>query len=305
MNDRVALIIIFNHRYDKNIEVLEKMYGSRFSNIFFIVPFYDGTKSNIIPVYEHSYRFQGYITQAFDKFFNEKFEHYFFIGDDLILNPVINENNYREHLNLTAKDSFLSEIITLHERPENEYWPRIKQAYDYNPKLPGCEITNELPSYDEAIELFKNAGQSVNPLTFQQIYDKKRFSLTGLTQKGYLKHLLRQTKHNKTAFKLKYPLVGAYSDILVVSNVAIKKFARYCGIFAASNLFVEIAIPTALILSTPDIKLEKDIKLQGRALWTEKDLEILTPYSNILANLTNSFPENYLYIHPVKLSKWK
>ena len=305
MDSKVALIIIFNHRYDKNFPFLDKMYGGRFSNIYYIVPFYNGDRKDVIAVYEHSFRFQGYITQALDKFFADRYEHYFFIADDLILNPVINEQNYKEYLKLTAQDSFLSAIINLHERKPHEWWPRIRQAYDYNPKAPGVEIINELPTYDQALELFNKAGLTIKPLDFHQVYQKEKFSFGSLGKKGYLKKILRQVKHRNTAFRLKYPLIGSYSDILVVSGPHMKQFARYCGIFAASDLFVEIAIPTALVLTTHHIKQERDLALQGMALWTPDELKILEPYGNDLQNLLTNFPKNFLYLHPVKLSKWK
>jgi len=57
---KAALILIYNHRYDKNIEILEKIYSKRFSVIFHLVPFYDGNRDNVIPVYENSYYFEGY-----------------------------------------------------------------------------------------------------------------------------------------------------------------------------------------------------------------------------------------------------
>ena len=75
----VALIIIYNHRYDKNISVLEKLYNSRFSDIYHLVPFYDGNKTNVIPVYENSFYFQNYVAQGLKSYFNEKYKHYFFI----------------------------------------------------------------------------------------------------------------------------------------------------------------------------------------------------------------------------------
>src|SRR5438309_2566399 len=59
MQSKAALIIVFNHRYDKNIPLLETLYEGRFSNIYYLVPFYDGEKENVIPVYENSFRFQG------------------------------------------------------------------------------------------------------------------------------------------------------------------------------------------------------------------------------------------------------
>lgn len=84
MKSKVALIIIYNHRYDKNIEVLENLYKTRFSNIYHLIPFYDGDKENVIAVYENSYRFQGYISQAFRTFYKDMYDHYFFVADDLM-----------------------------------------------------------------------------------------------------------------------------------------------------------------------------------------------------------------------------
>ena len=47
--NRVALIIIYNHQYNKNIDILERIYNGRFSNIYHLVPFYNGEKQNVIP----------------------------------------------------------------------------------------------------------------------------------------------------------------------------------------------------------------------------------------------------------------
>ena len=74
MNGNIALIIIYNHRYDSNVSILEGIYKERFSDIFHLMPFYDGDKPNVIPVYENSRYFQGYIAQGFRNFFNESFD---------------------------------------------------------------------------------------------------------------------------------------------------------------------------------------------------------------------------------------
>ena len=49
MQSNVALIIVFNHRYDKNIPLLESIYEGRFSSIYHLVPFYDGDKEKRDP----------------------------------------------------------------------------------------------------------------------------------------------------------------------------------------------------------------------------------------------------------------
>jgi len=88
--NKVALIIIYNHQYNKNIDILERIYNGRFSNIYHLVPFYNGEKQNVIPVYDSSYYFQGYVAQGFKSYFKEEFTHYFFVADDLILNTKKN-----------------------------------------------------------------------------------------------------------------------------------------------------------------------------------------------------------------------
>jgi len=75
-------------------------------------------------------------------------------------------------------------------------------------------------------------------------------------------------------------------------------------VFAATELHVEVAVPTSIVMSSERITTEKDLKLQGKALWVEEDYQELDKYENSLNNLLDDFPSNYLYLHPIKLSKW-
>lgn len=301
----VALIIIYNHQYNKNIDILEKLYVDRFDSIYHLVPFYSGSKSNVIPVYENSIYFQGYVAQALNSFFNDKFEHYFFIGDDLILNPEVDQFNYKNHLQLTNKTSFLPGIINFHD--EINFWPRIAEAFVYRLNVKGVEAENQLPSTTDATHKFNRCGIYFKPIKYTQVYRRPKIVCSFLSlikNVRYLKHMLNEVFF-KRDFNLSYPLIGSYSDIFVVSSSSIKDFCHYCGVFAATNLHVEIAIPTAIILATEEIVTEKDLVLQGRALWNDEDLKILDKYNFDLNQLLSDFPKNHLYIHPVKLSKWK
>ncbi len=56
---KIALVIIYNHQYNKNIDILERIYKGRFSHIYHLIPFYQGDKENVIPVYDASLYFQG------------------------------------------------------------------------------------------------------------------------------------------------------------------------------------------------------------------------------------------------------
>ena len=308
--NKVALIIIYNHQYNKNIDVLEQIYKDRFSNIYHLVPFYNGEKRNVIPVYENSYYFQGYVAQGFNSYFNESFTHYFFVADDLVLNPIINENNYYEHLNLTLTSCFIPGFITLHKR--NDFWARVGEAFRWRVNQRGVEANNQLPSYEEAFKKFQEFGLEIKPLHFNQInrLPNSIFEwLRPLISRSFFNHTsfilsYLKSKLRKKTYSLPYPIVGSYSDIFVVSADNIKQFCHYCGVFATTELFVEVGLPTSLVLSAKEIITERDLKLRGKALWTKKDYQELNKYDNSLNKLFAEFPTDYLYLHPIKLSKW-
>jgi len=304
MDKNVALIILFNHRYDKNIEILERIYKERFSYIFHIIPFYDGEKTNVIPVYENSYNFEGYIAQAYRHIYKEDFAHYFFVADDLILNPIINERNYKEHLKLNESTCFLPYFNELHKIPENQFWSRVVEAYQYKVKCDGVESANEIPNYEDALSELQRFGLEIKPLKYNQIFHSKKFPKQFYNYKKLLVYLKWFKKsRRKIDYHLPYPLVGGYADIFVISGDVIKKFSHYCGVFAATDLFVEIAIPTAIALSAKEIVTEKDLLLKGKALWSDEELKELDKFDNQLKNYINNFPKEYIYLHPVKLSK--
>lgn len=300
--NKVALIIIYNHQYNKNIDILENIYINRFSNIYHLIPFYNGEKQNVIPVYESSYYFQGYISQGYKSYFKEEYKHYFFVADDLILNPLINENNYTAYLKLNLNTCFIPDFSTLHEKPN--WWPRVGEAFRWRIITPGVEANNQLPDYDIALQKFKNFNLTIKPLRFSQIWKTPK-SLNDLLIRDRL-YFLRylKSKFLNKSYSLSYPLVGSYSDVFVVSSDAIKQFCHYCGVFASTKLFVEVALPTSLVLSAKEIVTEKDLELPGKTLWTKRQHKELDKYKYSLKKLLAEFPANYLYLHPIKLSKW-
>ena len=111
--NKVALLIIYNHRFDKNIPRLEDIYSDRFNHIFHIVPFYDGDKKNVIPIYESSYYFSGYVSQAYTHLKGKGFTHFFVVADDMIINPRINEENLWECLGLKENECYIDGFIDL------------------------------------------------------------------------------------------------------------------------------------------------------------------------------------------------
>ena len=116
----------------------------------------------------------------------------------------------------------------------------------------------------------------------------------------YLKARIR-----KERFHLSYPLVGAYADIFIVPAAIIHRFRHYCGLFAAGNLWVEHAIPTALVLSTSNIIVtHNQSRYRGKALRTAEEKKQLDRFRGSLTALLQDFPANHLFLHPVKLTTW-
>lgn len=293
--NKVGLLIIYNHRYDKNIPRLEEIYRKRFSHIFHIVPFYDGKQENVISVYESSYYFSGYISQTYTHLKDSGFTHFFVIADDMIINPNLNENNLWLQMGIDADDCYIDGLIVLQER--KTFWSHLLQAMDYVVAKRGVEISNVLPSRKEAEKCFERYGipyTSIPKCLFMEwIWQQKEWKMR--------KKIWRYMKKRR----LDYPLVGGYSDICLVTADVMENFALYCGAFAATDLFVELAIPTSMVLSTKKLKVNKDIKLDSGAMWSEEDMEFLQEYNFNLAKLIEHFPANKLYLHPIKLSKWK
>jgi hypothetical protein len=303
---KVALIVIYNHKYEKNIKLIERLYKDRFSTIYHLVPFYTGAQENVIPVYENSHYFQGYVAQGLSRFYNERFTHYFFVADDMILHPDMNENNYFEYFGLDEKKSFISEIFSIYK--SDWFWPHAKEAVFFQISQEGIEVKGELPDAGEAERrLLKNGAiarplQQEKPLKWKHLYGKLNRNMFYKKNRDPFLHWLGDSIRKKR-YALSYPLVAGYSDIFIVSAPAIKTFSHYCGVFSALNLYVESAIPTALALSSEAVVTEEDLPLKGKPLWTSEEYKYLLPYQNNLEQLMKNFPE-VLYIHPVKLSQW-
>jgi hypothetical protein len=303
----VAVVVMYNHAYPENIPVVEKLYAGRFSQLYHLVPFYQGDQENVIPVYGSSYYFQGFITQALDRFKTEGVKHYLFVADDLILNPAIDENNYHDFFQVRDQDAYIGSFIEFHHT--RSYWQRTAEALAWSIKQPGVEAEGLIPDAAEAQLRFASHGLEMGPISFRDGFknpSEKPLLQCLRSPVQFIRWLRYSVKHlKKQEYTLAYPLVGGYSDIFIVDADSLSLFSHYCGVFAATNLFVEIAIPTALALSCRSIRTEAQTAFPGKALWTQEELKILEPYAFDLSRLLRFFPNNCLFLHPVKLSRWQ
>lgn len=287
---KTALLVVYNHRYDKNIPRIDAMYRDRFSHVFHIIPFYDGNRPDVLRVYESSYRFQGYLSQAYTQLRNQGFTHFFVVADDMIINPRLNEHNYLDEIGLGTDDCYLDYL--LHMQQLRRPW-RTLEAMSYRLRQRYAEVEAVLPPRAEAEACFVRHGLPLGPIPAGPFLN--------IRPKFWLRYLLNW-RHRR----LDYPLVGGYCDLLVLPATAMERFCLYCGAFAATGLFVEIAIPTALALSAKRLRTNADTRLGGTALWDAAEKAALfARYGGRLDRLIEDFPENKLFLHPIKLSQWK
>ena len=302
MASGVCLLIIYNHRYDANIEKLERIYKGRFTDIYHIMPFYDGEKENVITVYECSFRFEGYVAQAM-RYIHKEYENYFFVADDMILNPAINEQNYKEFFDLKKNSGFISFTKPIREM---RGWAVKRRYRDPLPKFEWYDGTlwkDEIMPAEEAFQIAETKG-----------YKREDFCIDLGAVWDVRKDLKRYPRLFVLFFKIlllgkqycPYPVWGGYSDIFIIPGNVMKQTAHMLGVFAAMGLFVEMAIPTAMQLCCENVVEEKDIKLKGMALWeNEEKQEIEMKYQCSYKKLIAGWEESCLFIHPVKLSRWK
>jgi hypothetical protein len=314
--NKVALIIIFNHNYEENIDTLLKIYENRFTNIWFVIPFYKGDRKNVIKVFDNSYYFHGFIAHAIDQIKHIGFEFYFTIADDLFLNPAINESNFEDIFKLDKDSAFVPKPFLLTDlketkpsRPFAPFWNGIILALKFKIKQNGLLLNKVLPSFSEAENLINSHGFNFKSKIPKRIFFSiPLFGFKNQRHNNNLRRIIFSIKNIKYLFKknkLNYPLIGSYSDIVIVPNSNLNKFIDYCGAFAASNLFVEIALPTSLLLAFSKVISENDLKLKGETYWYYNHQNCELKYKKSIKYLTENFDQKSLYVHPIKLSKWK
>ena len=318
---KVALMILFNHNYEQNLDRLDQIYKGRFESIWYIMPFYRGARKDVITVYENSFYFHASVVKALERVQNERFDHYMIIADDLLLNPAINQDNYADFLLLDRSAAFIPGLFLLNDihetrpyRPMAPYWFWIDAATDFTPEQRGIDVTGLLPTYEQAVKKLARHDLRFTPEMGWRMYLWKGFFSKQFFKVFWDRKLFKKFRAALYFFGtsmlyskkvMKYPLVGSYSDIVVVPHQSAYEFTRYCGVFGSLRLFVEMALPTALALSAEKIVDESCLTSKGHVVWTPEDiLGFETHYDNSLTSLLKNFPSDALYIHPVKLSRW-
>lgn len=315
--NKICLVIIFNHNYERNIPILRKLYANRFSNILFLVPFYRGSDPDVVCVYDNSFQFNGYIAQAFGRLAEMNCDEYFFVGDDVCLNPMLNEENLLDQLKVGDDEGFVLEdkIFTNRDARCWNYGLTVLQNLGTLQVDGSCERKRFLPTIADARRRFEDCGVDWRRGATRSCYDYvRRFLRAGQLAPSLCnlhkscRWLLRMAPEvGKSEMDILYPAAWGYSDVILIPRDALADFCYYSGIFAAGRMFVEAAIPTAMILACKGgIKTLKDIGWEaetGNVDYVERD-RIVERLGGDYQKFLSNFPPNLLFYHPIKLSQW-
>jgi len=319
----LCLVIVFNHRFDQNLPILRRYYGGRFSHVLFLMPFADDLEKverDVISTHHNSYLFQGFFGEARDRLSEIGADAYVIAGDDLLLNPDLHENNLHDRLGLGPGCAYTKNLMSLYDVPIS--WSRARTTYraffgD------GLHWERLLPPALEAFERSDAYGIAHRPLgarNFPPISTRAGLSSLCTAAGWFIGRDHSRKLFSPTCRDVPYPAFYSYSDFLIIPGHEWDAFARFCEVTAAMQLFVEAAIPLAMVLACERVETEfeygeshdapeprRRTRMRGVEFqWGgETRASFEHQYDLDFTKLVSSFPEDVLYYHPVKLSRWK
>lgn len=301
----VRLVVVFNHPFDANLPKLDRYYGDRFGPPTYLVPFYRGPRPDVIPVYDSSYCFQSYFTRASERLLNDgrEFTHVAFVADDLLLNERLDGRSLATALRLEPLTGYVKSLTPL-DRVDLS-WPHLRrsvEALELADREGYVEVRQALPSVAEASERLARHGLRCGSISWRAALDRTLWA----PQRHW--RALRRATRQGLRQQLTYPLVKGYSDLLVVPRASLPEFAHLCGVFAAVRLFVETAAATALALASEAIRTEDEVApWHGLELWERTEVAAFEQEHRLEVNrlFTGDSRDDLLYVHPIKLSRWR
>jgi hypothetical protein len=299
---QLCLVVIFNHNFERNLPILDRIYKGRFDHVRYLMPFYSGNRADVIPVYATSYLFQSYIVQAYHQLDAEGFDSYIFTGDDVLLNPRLNQDNILDELQ--ARDrSYITELRPLWTMPW--FWWHTIPALRAFKRERYVEFHQHLPSPEAFDEAMKRHGIVQKKMGRSKLVSHLFWDLFNERKPVFLDNFIYWAWHAGGRTH-EYPLVHSYSDFIIIPRRTFKPFCHLIGIFAAMNLFVEMAIPTALLLVEDKITVEKDTQWFGNiALGVPARDALVAKHDFKLEAIEQSMGEREIFLHPFKLSQLK
>ena len=269
------------------------------------MPFYRGDRTDVYPVYYSSYQFEGFFRIAWERLREEGFTHYFFLADDMILNPRLTGENFCERLGLDDHRGFLQYVYPITRSRMTAFWllPALVAVAGKN----GVNWASELPDPNDARDNLAAKGYPMGRFGWHNIrhgFRAKAFFQTFF----YFAHRFNRWRRDRRTDLLgpPYPLIHGRVDFMVVPSAAMERFCGWCSVFAAMSVFVEIGAPTALALICAGLITEADTGFSVLNWHTVAESDAYCrPFGNRIDQLLAGFDESVLYMHPIKLSQWQ
>ncbi|TAE86071.1 MAG: hypothetical protein EAZ71_06875 [Verrucomicrobia bacterium] len=331
----VCLVVIYNHNYERNIEKIERLYKGKFSDVYHLMPFYQGDSPRVIGVYDSSHQFNNYITQAYDRLASKCYSHFIFVADDMIIRQDLNECNILEKLNVGPNSAFVP-FLRVIDNKSFFTWPwALKQVGKLNFPTPACEFRKFMPDLETARRLLERHGIDwrqgytrsvlvhalrgcISPFPMQLMRSYLSSSILALRFKltrafrgffgrkvGWEDFIEENAKRiAKRGEEPEYPLLWAYVDMFVLPASRFKEFCHMSGVLAGGRVMVEVAIPTAMAFTVDHIvQSDAGDMLDGR--FEGSPQEIFERNHGSVSSLIKNWKEGVLFYHPIKLSQWK
>ena len=304
----ITLCVMFNHAYPQNIPLLRKLLRPRFSDVVFIQPVVRSQDPDVFTSYRGSYNFQGLISDNLDKLISRGSSHYIFVHDDVFVNPLLNEDNIVERLGVGTNGAFITGVGPMGGRingPAYRGWNWIvgvlwKLAYPTN-TISGSGVQSlsrdfaDLAGQTQQIadrygfEFPPFSYDPSSPPPFTDPFGSQAMSdeLVGVIFRGLF------GEGDPPSLTPPIALCLGFSDFFVVDGAIMERVGHLFGVFAAANIFAEVAIPTALIHVADRLVQAHDVGV--RTNWSyEPSLSVET--------LIEEFRTGLLLAHPVKPS---
>lgn len=318
----LGLVVLFNHNYEKNIPIIKSIYKSRFPRLRILMPFYYGNDEEVIGVFGNSFTFHAYIAQARKELMKMGCNDFLIIGDDLLLNPELDSINFYEKISIPEGSFYIDKIENVSECRYNRPVMEASKFFPYS--TPGLDpsVNKHVPTFDEAFKVLLERGFITSTklskwAPFYPLFKKniiKNFYNNYKIFKARCWHFLKVVKYKFKPVHMPYPYVFGYSDIILIPANRMEELCRYLEVFATWNMFVEMAIPTAIML-LPNAKIHfaSQCSYKTGNVWYPQDPKHFKKINDIINELMNKsdnyidlvthYPNEYLYLHPVKLSR--
>lgn len=321
---KTALVVLYNHNYEKNIPAIRSLYGGRFSQLLQLMPFYYGSEPDVVPVYGNSFLFHSFITQARQRMKALDCDDFLIVGDDVLLHPDFNEHSAHALLHLEPGAFYLDGVTDL---SAGECFHGINKAAEFCTNPPGLDASanRRIPSYEEAEATLRAKGVLGNTVMrrvkpywrpFERPFSRHLYANYKILR-GHLWHIRNLLKNRFFPKRMSYPCAFGYSDIVSVPRERLDEWCDLLEIFATWQMFVELAIPTATLL-LPEVKVSMAPQTGKKTgnVWFPQNPAHFTAVSALIEEMTQRcehrfcklpahFPKEYLYLHPVKLSAFR